>query len=129
MLHQHLVACGEIDQDLRTGQGGPGGRRHRRPEVLADLNSQSGFSDAEELSHAEAYARLSGVVHLKTFAVQHPCRLEPARLVEFVVAGEVGLRNYAEDLSPAGHYGAVEESAAEFDRGAEDQKRLKGGGA
>ena len=125
MLEEHLVARGEVDYELRSGERGEGAGRNRGPEVLAYLDGegQGAVFRTEQLVCLEGDVLLSGVVYVRAFGRQHPRGLEPAGLVELRAAGKVGLGNYSEYFPAAGGYGTVEEPAPESYRRAEDEDR------
>ena len=84
--------------------------------------------DAEQLADSERDALLPGEFHRHAFFRKTVGRLEPARLVEFTVSGEIGLGHYSDNPPASGYHGAVVQSPAEAHRSTEDHGAVHAGG-
>ena len=125
VLEEIIVAGGEVQDQLRAGHGGLRAGGNGNPQVLAELDGGERLSDAEELARAEQDLVLAGEADARTGGGEHPRGGEPARLVEFVVAGEVGLGDDAENAPGAQGDGAVEEPSGVAHGDADDEHRLQ----
>ena len=121
LLHQHLVACRQVQNDFRPRKRGCSARRNRHPQILTKFHSQLNSAQNKQLSRSERHS-LRGIVHHYQFFSENAGRLEPARLVEFVIAGQVGLWDYTQDLSAAGDDCAVEKPAGIGHRRAQSEQ-------
>jgi hypothetical protein len=139
MLEEDLIACGEIDNQLRSGDAVERRRGKRSPEVFADLDRESGLSDAEKDVRGDV-AAASGegdfraeALPDKVFSVVGKAPVvmdiageeigtgrEPAGFVELIVGREVDLGHDAFDLSVPHNDGAVVEHVVVTDRRTEN---------
>ncbi len=127
LAHQ-LVRRGEVGDEVRPVQRLERAGRQRSPEVLADLHADD---EALEAARAEQQVGADGDdavadAHLAGDEVARGG--EPALLVVFLVAGNIGLRDEAVDDAPREDRGGVEQVPLGGEREADDQQGAERGG-
>lgn len=139
VLEQHFIRSGKVHDQLGTGHAVEGGRRQRRPEVLADLDGESGGADGKQQvrGHVAAAAgkgdlraealpyEVLAIVEETPFVVdvtreEIGPRSEPAGFIEFIVGRDEGLRDNALDLAVPDHDRTVVQLVVVPDRRADD---------
>ena len=141
VLEQHFIRGGKVHDQLGAGHAVEGGRRQRRPEVLADLDGESGGADGKQQVRghvaaaagkgdlrAEAFPdEILPVVEETPFVVdvareEIGSRGEPAGFVEFIVGWDEGLRDNALDLAVPDHDRTVVQLVVVPDRSAKHHR-------
>ena len=114
VLAHELVAGGEVEDDVGTGQGQLVAGGSGRPDVLAHLDAEEHVvTRAEELCLG---CELYGAACKTDFhRPQVLGRSKPALFVELAVVGQVGLRHDAQQLSTLDDGSTVEQQVACYD--------------
>ena len=103
VLEECFVGCGQVDYDVRSGNGGIGARLHRHPQILTDLYSDYRFSNREQLPGTQPCS-LAGINY---FFIYRGTALEPADFIELGMIRQIGLGYNAKYLAPLDQDGAV----------------------
>ena len=119
LLAGDFVAGREVGYDVRAHHTVVGGRRHRGPEVLAELYPEAGLAQIEEQVAADRTVAAAGEIDDGSRA-QVGSGSEPAGLVELAGVGQMDFRNYSVNPSLPYHHSAVVEQSVIEDGGAYD---------
>ena len=122
-LADHDVGGREIAEDVRAGQGRAGGRRRRRPEVLADFRGEAEVRQVGRLEHQIGPQRDLLAGQPQGQAGHAHARCEPAILVEFPIVRQETFGRHPEDFPAGDHHRAIVDRAHPADRRAHDQHR------
>jgi hypothetical protein len=119
------IAGGEIEQHGRAGQRRKRTRRHRRPDVLADLHMDREIGDIGGLQQdVRAEGHLLAAEH-DAFHRRPLARGELPALIEFAVVRQIGLRHGGEDTAAMDRDRAIEQPPVDAQRRSDNGDRLQ----
>ena len=113
----------KVDEHGRAGERRERGRRHRNPDVLADLGMHREVRQVGRLEHEVGAERRVGGADADRLAGDPGARREMPRLVEFPIVRQMRLRHDAEHGAAVDRERAVEQPIAVAERRAHEHER------
>ena len=133
VLAKHLVRAREVDDDVGTSESHARRRRHRNPQVFANLDAHGHTLEVEEVVGAEADVVVACATQFTERdarpRLDFSARGKPSALVELVVVGQIDLRHYAYHLSVAKENRTVIQAVAVGERSAHNHSHVDAAGS